>query len=382
MNYDGHTAFLIASAMLLAAPSALCQASGTAGNNVLGDAIEVKFDQPFQESISRAGETDYYKFQIDTSGIATIKVDGAPDEMVSVIRLFNKNGEDKGSIPASNPGDSATLEKDILGPGWYYVQISDSAGKAHSGPYSLTVSFKPAPDQYEPNDSIGAATKIEPGQKLSAYICPVGDSDYYTFYSNASGIARVKVSDAPDEMSGYVRLFNKNGEDKGTIVASNPGDPVTFEKDILGPGWYYVQIYDNAGKAYSNPYGFELQFDPAPDMYEPNEGFGDARGIELGQAISGYICPSTDVDYYKVNMTGPGVLVVKVQDAPGEMVPEVALWNMNGESLGSQAATNAGDSVILEKGVSDTGTYYIRVDDRAGKAYSEPYTLTAALKGE
>lgn len=232
------------------------------------------------------------------------------------------------------------------------------------------------------NYAIGDASEIKFGQSVHESITKAGESDYYKFHIDNSGIAHVKVENAPKDMITVVYLHNKNGGDPiANMAANNPGDSVNLTRDILGPGWYYVSVYDRASKEYNQPYTLTLSFDSAPDPYEPNNGFGDAAGINFNQSIQAYICPHEDTDYYKINITSPEVLSIKVQNVPPEMVSVVYLYGINGgDPIADMAANNPGDSVTLEKGVSDTGTYYIQVYDRAGKAYSQPYTLTVAMK--
>jgi hypothetical protein len=246
----------------------------------------------------------------------------------------------------------------------------------------LTVNFEPAPDPYEPNNAIGDATGLKFDQPINAYICPHEDTDFYKFYINTSGIAHVKVENVPEEMETVIYLFNKNGGDPiVTMAANNPGDSVTLTKDILGPGWCYIQVYDRSGKAYSNPYTLTVNFEPAPDPYEPNNAIGDATGLKFDQPVSAYICPHEDTDYYKINVISPEVLSLKVENAPQDMVTVIYLYSMNGgDPIATMSANNPGDSVTLEKGVSDLGMYYIQVYDRAGKAYIQPYTLTVSIK--
>lgn len=252
-NYNFASILSILAILIMAIPAAFGQ-GGTAGNNAIGDAYEANLNQPVQDSISTAGELDYYKFHIDSSGLAQIKVDDVPEDMLAEIILYNKNGESAGYKAASNPGDSTTLKIDLLGPGWYYIRIKDNANKAYSNPYSLTVDFEPAPDQYEPNNGFGDAAGIEIGDTINAYICPVIDNDYYKVNMDGPGVLVLKVSDVPEEMLAEITLYNKNGESIGYKAASNPGDSVTLEQGVSDPGIYYLKIKDNDAKAYSEPY--------------------------------------------------------------------------------------------------------------------------------
>ena len=141
-------------------------------------------------------------------------------------------------------------------------------------------------DLNEPNDEIGDATEIQFNQTVSRYITPEGDDDLYKFYVNSPGILQVKLEEVP-------------------------GDTLTFEKDIGGPGWYYIAISDLEGKAHAAEYSFKFIFEPAVDLNEPNSAVGDARDVEFDQTVRGYICPVPDVDYYKFHVNNPGILQVK-----------------------------------------------------------------------
>jgi len=364
----------------LSVPAALCQMDQ---NHEIGKAAQASFGQAIQQNIGKEQESNFYKFQVDRSGIVRIKVDDVPAEMVPKIVLWNKNAGDYiGVAEASNPGDALTLDKDLLGPGWHYFQVFDKAGKAYSSPYTLTASFEPAPDPFEPNNGFGDATGIELGQTFNAYICPKDDSDFYQSDINTSGVLTIKVQDVPEEMVPKIVLWNKNAGDYiGVAEASNPGDALTLEKDLLGPGRHYFQVFDKAGKAYSKPYTLTVGFEAAPDPYEPNNGFGDATEVQLDQPVNAYICPKDDSDFYKLIINSPGVLALKATDVPEDMVPKIVLWNKNGgDYLSVAEASNPGDSVSLEKGVSDLGLYYFQVFDKVGKAYSGPYTLMASMK--
>jgi hypothetical protein len=113
-------------------------------NDQIGDATEIKFGSPVmvKGQITPAGDVDFYKFYVDTSGILQVKLDAVPEDMKARIDLYGKNFNWITRKDASNPGDSITLEKDLSGPGWHYIAILDLDGKAHSEEYSMTGSLK------------------------------------------------------------------------------------------------------------------------------------------------------------------------------------------------------------------------------------------------
>ena len=227
-------------------------------NNGIGDATEITFNQTLSSYISPAYDVDYYKFYVNSSGIMQVKLDNVPSDMRAQISLYDKNFKRIIYKDASNAGDTLTVEKDIGGPGWHYIQIRDYNDKAHATEYTFNFTFEPAVDLNEPNSVVGDATEIEFNQTVSGYICPARDLDYYKFYVNSSGIMQVKLDNVPSDMRAQISLYDKNFKRIIYKDASNAGDTLTVEKDIGGPGWHYIQIRDYNDKAHSEEYTFRV----------------------------------------------------------------------------------------------------------------------------
>ena len=145
------------------------------------------------------------------------------------------------------------------------------------------------------------------------------------------------------------------------------------------PGWYYIAISDLERKVHAAEYSFKFTFEPAVDLNEPNSVIGDATEIEFNQTVHGYICPKSDVDYYKIHVNNPGILQVKLEKVPSDMRTRIDLWSKNGNWITRKDATNAGDTVTFEKDIGGPGWYYIAISDLDNKAHSERYTFRAIL---
>lgn len=77
-----------------------------------------------------------------SSGIVKLNLESVPEYMKAGLQLYDKGfGNEIAYSQASNPGDKVKLEKDVLGPGWFYIKVRDADGKAHSEPYTLTVAL-------------------------------------------------------------------------------------------------------------------------------------------------------------------------------------------------------------------------------------------------
>jgi hypothetical protein len=110
-------------------------------NEEIGDATEIKLDQTVSAYICPGNDKDFYKLLMSNPGIATIQVEGVPEDMRPYLLIRDKNNRQIADKAATNPGDSLTLEKD-LGAGWNYIAVSDADGKAHSDSYTLSMTTK------------------------------------------------------------------------------------------------------------------------------------------------------------------------------------------------------------------------------------------------
>jgi hypothetical protein len=249
----------------------------------------------------------------------------------------------------------------------------------------LKVDFKPAPDTSEPNNLIGEATVVKTNQKVTAYICPSNDLDYYRLDINTSGILSLKIEEVPQDLRPRVVITNEyTGLWTGAAAvadktATNAGDSLTLEKDLLGPSGYWIVVSDADGKAQSDPYTLTFAFEPAPDTNEPNNDIGDATEVKLDQPVTAYICPGDDKDFYKLYMSSPGVVTIKIESVPEDMKPYLMIRDKNNRQIADKSATNPGEPLTLEKDLG-AGWSYITVSDADGKAHSKPYVLTATAK--
>jgi hypothetical protein len=225
-------------------------------NNGFGDAAEIGFDQVVKAYLCPDDDIDFYRINLSTSGIVTIKVEDVPEDMKPKVELWNKNAESAKYVTATNPGDSLTLEKSLLF-GWYYIAVADADKKAHSEPYTLTVSLAATPDAYEPNNGFGDAAEIGFDKKIEAYICPSDDTDFYRLYLDSPSVVTVMVMDVTEDMKPKVELWNKNGEHLKSATATNAGDSTALEIDLQS-GWHYIAIVDADGEANREPYAFRV----------------------------------------------------------------------------------------------------------------------------
>jgi hypothetical protein len=183
----------------------------------------------------------------------------------------------------------------------------------------------------------------------------------------------------PTNMRIRIELRDKNINYIMQKDASNAGDTITLERDIDQPGWYYIKIWDLAGIAHNEEYSFKVLFEPVVDTKEPESGLGDATEIPFNQTVRGYVFPAGDVDYYKFYVNSLGMLQVKLEGVPSDMRTRIELRDKNFNYIMQKDASNAGDTITLERDIDQPGWYYIKIWDSAGIAHNEEYAFRVLL---
>lgn len=110
------------------------------------------------------------------------------------------------------------------------------------------------------------------------------------------------------------------------------------------------------------------------DNYEPNDTLSSAYGpIDSGVNYDSFISSSSDIDYYKFDISNTGNISVSLTNLPGDY--DIYLLDSSGIQLAKSENANTSDESISYDSTS-TGTFYIKVIGWNG-AYSTatPYRL-------
>jgi hypothetical protein len=353
-------------------------------NNEIGDAGQIDPGHAISSSIFPAQDADFYKVYVDSPGILQAQLDNVPKDMKGRIDFYGKNYNWITRKDAENAGDSVNLKVDIGKAGWYYLGVGDLSGGSYGSDYSFEVSFEPVVDE-EPNSEIGDATEIVPGQKITAYIFPAGDGDFYKIFLNSTGILQASLLNVPKStalsMKGRIDLYGKNMNWITRKDAENAGDNVTLNADIGSPGWYYLGLGDLNSGSYNQTYELQADFEPVVDD-EPNSEIGDATEIQLGNETAAFIFPAGDADFYKIYIDRPGSIQASLDSVPqstkASMKGRIDFYGKNFNWIDRKDAEKAGDSVAFKADIAKPGWYYFGISDLNGGSFDEEYTFKVA----
>jgi len=283
-------------------------------NSVIGDATEINLGEGAKGIIFPKGDADFYKLWVASSGTLEVKLTDSPDDMRARIDLYGKNFNWITRIDASNPGDLATLKFEVVNPGWYYIGISDLAGKSHNVEYSFLVvgegvgqSDIGAPTESKLSDLRGT---LNTDSNCNLYVADYGNNQVEMVNPDgsattyASGIDRPRYQKFDSAGNLYVGSFD------GNIYKISPSG----EKTVIASGIWSPQDmgFDGAGNLYVAG-GYDGKIHRiAPD--------GSKTIMDSGFTYPKHLAVKTDGTVYVVGNSGTSVLRIAPDGGKANLV--------------------------------------------------------------
>ncbi len=119
------------------------------------------------------------------------------------------------------------------------------------------------------------------------------------------------------------------------------------------------------------------------DACEPNEGFFQACPIVAGQEYTAYICPDTDLDWFRFGVTAGQQMTVTLYGASGQLPADYDLYLLHpsgGEATHSISSGTTNEQAIFT--ATETGDYRATVRGFYGTwSATGPYQLRVTLSG-
>ena len=328
-------------------------------------------------TIRDEGDEDYYRIEVPRAGVVVAQVLNVPAEMYPRIVLYN-NEQTALKTESGSQGITTNLAERVCSPGTYYLRVDDRfGGDRGDETYRFAISLDTT-DINECNDRFTTATTIELGDTAVATIRDEGDEDYYRIEVPRAGVVVAQVLNVPAEMYPRIVLYD-DGQTALKTESGSQGITTNLADRVCVPGTYYLRVDDRfSGDRGDATYRFAVNLDTT-DSYECNDAFTSATLLELGDTVVATIRDEGDEDYYRIEVPRSGAIVAQVRNVPAEMYPRITLYDEGQTALGNSSG-NQGMTISLADQLCNSGTYYLRVDDRfSGDRGSETYTFLVSL---
>lgn len=336
--------------------------------------------------ISKRTDIDYFKFTTAAQSDLSLSISPAPmhNDLDIQVRLLNSSGT---QIAVYNPAGAGKV--DIIQPvntGTYYLEI-DGVGQGDLitgysdygslGAYSVSGQITACGNNFEPNESIAAASLINVNTTNSAAIASSTDVDYY----------KLNVTTANQD----IELILKNLTANLKLELLNSTGTVLFTSDNYGnsdekisylattTGLYYVRVTGVSGAVTTGCYTLvnSVKVNNCPAANEPNESIAAATAFPLRSSIQGAINTTTDKDFYKLsNLIAGSVLKINLTGLTVDI--DIRLLNSSGTLVAGSYNGSFSDENITYN-VPATGIYYLEMYGYMGANSRFCYTLTNDL---
>ena len=234
--------------------------------------------------------------------------------------LYNSDGE---ALAVND--DEVELEElnfliaRVLDAGTYYLDVEGWGRR--TGPYTVHA------EMIVDTTGIDDAQAVAVGGVAKGLIDKSGDADYFRFTLDAQ--TDVLLRSGPRVADTAAELLDGNGapvtaNDDGFVL----GDPQRFLiRRKLAAGTYYVKVKPHL-KDGTRHYSFHVE-----TVTEPGSAVADALPLAFGQLAAGRIDPSTDADYFRIDLAAATHVLARAVSNTVDI--DGALLDGNGAAVGA-----------------------------------------------
>ena len=267
--------------------SATVEGTPAEPGGVQATAADLPLGIPLGGVISPFNEVDYFKFTLVAETGVLLFTQGQLD---TVGMLFGDGNflasNDDGNIVG---GPQNFLLALTLGAGTYYIRVTTYG----LGTGSYTIRAITIAD----TTGISDAEEVEIDSFENGLMAPGGDEDYFKFVLSQE--MDLVLRTGPPIADTVGELLDNNG---GSIAANDDGfllgGPAQFLfRRKLAAGTYYVKVRGFSERD-TGLYSFHVE-----TVTEPGSATDDALALDFAEIGAGRIDPSTDADYFKIELT-------------------------------------------------------------------------------
>ncbi len=200
----------------------------------------VSATQSLQRSstIGVAGGREFFQFQADASGLATILLDAANSSLLDpIVTLLDNTGAELDSDDDDGEGNNSLLTYSVVAGRTYFV-VASGFGSS-TGDYDLSISLEP--DSLPQDTDLLNLTATAP-LLLRGRIDPAGNRDFYRFQSSDSGLLLIQLDRDQSVLDPQVRLLDINGATIAEDDDSGRGPNSFLTYTIIGGQTYYIVV--------------------------------------------------------------------------------------------------------------------------------------------
>lgn len=232
----------------------------------------------------------------------------------------------------------------------------------------------------EPTNNAAATTTdvLSPTGSQAGTLSPTDQNDFYKIITTGDGKLFISLSNLTNEYM-YVYLLDDNGTTQLGSTNGYAGSVISFSRDGLSAGTYYIQV--NCGQATSYSISSAYQAPGYANDAEINDSPAQALTLNNNANAEGHIKfhknggSTDDSDYYIYTTTQDGNITVNLTN-DNNCYAYIYLLDNDGSTILSTTNGYGGAGISFTASGLAEGTYYILVQASSFYAYSLNANLT------
>ncbi|MEX0852137.1 MAG: PPC domain-containing protein, partial [Bauldia sp.] len=354
-------------------------------NNSFGGAVIVPPSGARQAAIFPRGDEDWLAVDVDHPGELVVLATNSPDNLDIYMQVLNADKTPiLGWIGPARAGGDVEGVADLPTPGRYFIQIADGNNDQSSPDlFEVALAYTAEPDQYEPNNGPAEAPPLTLGGQILFNILPRGDNDWFRVEAASAGELAIVIDESPEDLDIYFQVVDADQKPiTGWVAPYRKGGVTEGIADLPMPGIYFIQVSDGNNDARSVTHAtLTTAFTPIAEAFEPNNSFGSAVPIELGESYRATILPRGDVDWYLLEAPRAGSFVITVDEVDEDLDIYVNLTDAEANAGGWFGPPRKGGVTEAELAVPAAGLYRLQIADGNNDARSAvPFRLRVDFK--
>ena len=304
------------------------------------------------------------------SAVTTLRYYRSSDATISTSDTAVGTDAVGGLAASGTSAESVSLTAPSSAGTYYYGACVDTvSGESNtanncSSAVRVTVSSGGGSDDH--GNTRSDATSLSLGSSRSGRIETGSDVDYFRVRVSGSGTLTVHTTGSLDTQG-------ELQSSSGSILTSNDdgGSGRNFRiQRSVSAGTYYVKVVSFDSR--TGNYTIHVTVSSGGGSDDHGNTRSDATSLSLGSSRSGRIETGSDVDYFRVRVSGSGTLTVHTT---GSLDTQGELQSSSGSILTSNDDGGSGRNFRIQRSVS-AGTYYVKVVSYSSRTGN--YTIHAS----
>lgn len=243
--------------------------------------------------------------------------------------------------------------------------------------FALTLSFNACKDdepevvqdQFEPNNSIVAASNTTLGTDVIGGIAEAADVDFYKI--TGAGTTKIdqlrfSLSNASDANFSLV-IYNKDKVEIAQVPAGGKSANLSYFLETA-ESEFYVKVVGTDASVYPANYTLNVSFLNTADEFEGNDIIGSAAAFPLS-LVKDCNLLTNDIDFYQIqDLSSENVwdeYEIKLINKTADMNPSIEVYDASKSIIADYTTTNAGGGLDITKAIlmrsGESNSQYIKV---------------------